>query len=78
MTTKRPPVLALDSFLVNAPSPPVYDAALQINPRRASSLYGRGMAKLKTGNSTDATRDIAAAKALQPNIAEEFATFGIR
>jgi hypothetical protein len=51
---------------------------LRINPRQASSLYGRGMAKLKTGNSADAMRDIAAAKALQANIADEFAAFGIR
>jgi hypothetical protein len=36
------------------------------------------MAKLKTGNSADAMRDIAAAKAIQANIAEEFAGFGIR
>ena len=55
-----------------------YDAALRINPKQASSLYGRGMAKLKTGNSDDAARDIAAAKALQADIAEEFASFGIR
>jgi tetratricopeptide (TPR) repeat protein len=55
-----------------------YDAALRINPKQASSLYGRGIAKLKTGNSPDAARDIAAAKALQADIAEEFATYGIR
>ena len=55
-----------------------YDAALRINPKQASSLYGRGIAKLKTGNSADAARDIAAAKALQADIAEEFATYGIR
>jgi tetratricopeptide (TPR) repeat protein len=55
-----------------------YDAALRINPKQASSLYGRGMAKLKIGNSADAMLDIAAAKALQANIAEEFANLGIR
>jgi uncharacterized protein involved in outer membrane biogenesis/Flp pilus assembly protein TadD len=55
-----------------------YDAALRINPKQASSLYGRGMAKLRTGNASDGQRDIAAAKALQANIADEFANLGIR
>jgi tetratricopeptide (TPR) repeat protein len=55
-----------------------YDAALRINPKQASSLYGRGMAKLRTGRAADGQRDIAAAKALQANIADEFATLGIR
>jgi tetratricopeptide (TPR) repeat protein len=55
-----------------------YDAALRTNPKQASSLYGRGMAKLRTGRAADGQRDIAAAKALQANIADEFATLGIR
>jgi hypothetical protein len=36
------------------------------------------LAKVKTGNSADGLRDIAAAKALQTNIADVFATLGIR
>jgi hypothetical protein len=36
------------------------------------------MAKLRTGNAGDGMRDIAAAKALQANIADEFSTLGIR
>ncbi len=55
-----------------------YDAALKLNPRQASSLYGRGLAKVKTGKAADGQRDIAAAKALQANIADEFANLGIR
>jgi uncharacterized protein involved in outer membrane biogenesis/tetratricopeptide (TPR) repeat protein len=55
-----------------------YDAALKLNPRQASSLYGRGLAKVKTGKGGDGQRDIAAAKALQANIADEFATLGVR
>jgi uncharacterized protein involved in outer membrane biogenesis/tetratricopeptide (TPR) repeat protein len=55
-----------------------YDAALKLNPRQASSLYGRGLAKVKTGKAADGQRDIAAAKALQSNIADEFANLGIR
>ena len=55
-----------------------YDAALKLNPRQASSLYGRGLAKVKTGKAADGQRDIAAAKALQGNIADEFANLGVR
>jgi tetratricopeptide (TPR) repeat protein len=55
-----------------------YDAALRINPRQASSLFGRGIAKIRGGDVASGTRDISAAKALQANIADEFATLGIR
>jgi tetratricopeptide (TPR) repeat protein len=54
-----------------------YEAALRINSKHPSSLYGRGIAKLRTGNTADGNGDIAAAKAVQPDIAEEFATYGI-
>jgi hypothetical protein len=55
-----------------------YDAALRINSKLASSLYGRGIARVRSGNSIGGNRDIADAKALQSNIAEEFARYGIR
>jgi tetratricopeptide (TPR) repeat protein/peptidoglycan hydrolase-like protein with peptidoglycan-binding domain/uncharacterized protein YecT (DUF1311 family) len=55
-----------------------YDAALRINPRQASSLHGRGIAKIRGGDVASGTLDISAAKALQANIADEFATLGIR
>jgi uncharacterized protein involved in outer membrane biogenesis/tetratricopeptide (TPR) repeat protein len=55
-----------------------YDAALRLNPKQASSLYGRGLAKVKTGKAADGQRDITAAKALQANIADEFANLGVR
>jgi hypothetical protein len=55
-----------------------YDAALRINSKLASSLYGRGIARVRSGNSIAGNRDIADAKALQSNIAEEFARYGIR
>jgi tetratricopeptide (TPR) repeat protein len=54
-----------------------YDAALQIK-QQASSLYGRGIAKKQTGNTAEGDSDIAAAKALDPIIAAEFAREGIR
>jgi tetratricopeptide (TPR) repeat protein len=52
-----------------------YHAALRINPKQASSLYGRGTAKLRVGN---AGGNIAAAKLIQSNIADEFERYGIR
>jgi hypothetical protein len=55
-----------------------YNASLQINGRQASSLYGRGIAKIRSGNAAGGRKDIAAAKAIDPKIAEEFAKYGIR
>jgi uncharacterized caspase-like protein len=55
-----------------------YDAALRINPKHASALYGRGIAKLRIGNSVAGNGDIAAAKLIQSNIADEFERYGIR
>ena len=55
-----------------------YDAALRGNPEQASSLFGRGKAKLKNGDTTGGTADIEAAKAIKPDIAEEFAGYGVR
>jgi tetratricopeptide (TPR) repeat protein len=55
-----------------------YNAALRINPKLASSLYGRGIAKIKSDNPAAGNLDIAEAKSIQTNIAEEFAGYGIR
>lgn len=54
-----------------------YDAALKLSPKKASSLYGRGVAKLKTGNASG-NNDIAAAKAIDPGVADEFQRYGVR
>ena len=53
-----------------------YEAALRRNPSLAGALYGRGMAKLWNADSTGEA-DIAAAKALQSDIAEEYARYGL-
>jgi len=45
-----------------------YGSAVAQNPKDAGSLYGRGVAKLKSGN----TADITAAKAIKPDIAEVY------
>ena len=55
-----------------------FDAALRIETRKASSMYGRGIAKLRTGNTAGGNADVNAAKAIEPRIAEEFAAIGIR
>jgi lipoprotein NlpI len=54
-----------------------YDAALRINPKRAFALYGRGLARLKNED-TSGESDVAAAKALQADIAEEYARYGMQ
>jgi tetratricopeptide (TPR) repeat protein len=53
-----------------------YNAALRLNAKLASALYGRGLAKQKTGRAVSGRSDIAAAKAVQPAIVEEFARYG--
>jgi hypothetical protein len=54
-----------------------FDAALQIESKLASSLYGRGLAKLKEGDRVGADTDIAAAKEIKAGTAEELARYGI-
>jgi tetratricopeptide (TPR) repeat protein len=54
-----------------------YDAALTRDAKLATSLYGRGIAKLHNGQSDSGNADIAAAKAIDPKIADEFADWGV-
>jgi tetratricopeptide (TPR) repeat protein len=54
-----------------------YDGALQMDPKLAFALYGRGVAKLKNEDASGQA-DITAAKALQADIAEEYLRYGIR
>jgi membrane associated rhomboid family serine protease len=54
-----------------------YDEALKLNPKQAGSLYGRGLAKLKKGDAAGGEADIAAAKAIHADIAEQFARYGV-
>jgi hypothetical protein len=55
-----------------------FDAALRINPRLTSSLYGRGLAKQRGGSLSEGNLDIANAKAMDPNIVQEFDSYGVR
>jgi tetratricopeptide (TPR) repeat protein len=52
-----------------------YNAALTLAPKTASALFGRGMARKVKGDSAGAEVDFAAAKAVQPNIADELRNF---
>jgi len=54
-----------------------YDAALKHHPTTASSLYGRGVAKLRSGDSAGGGADIAAAKSIQADIADQFSRIGV-
>ena len=54
-----------------------YDAALRVNPKRAFALYGRGLARLKNADASGEA-DIAEAKVLQADIAEEYARYGVQ
>jgi tetratricopeptide (TPR) repeat protein len=51
-------------------------AALAQNPKDAGSLYGRGMAKLKSGDTVGGRVDIAAAMAIKPDIDKVYAGYG--
>lgn len=55
-----------------------YDKALKIDPKAPSSLYGRGLAKLKKSDRGGGDGDIAAARAIKADIADEFAGYGVR
>jgi tetratricopeptide (TPR) repeat protein len=54
-----------------------FTAALQIEPKLAFALYGRGIAKLRNEDG-GGELDIAAAKAVQADIAQDYALYGIR
>ena len=55
-----------------------YDAALNLQPKQAISLFGRGIAKLRAGHRASDDADLKAARAVQPDIDAEFAEMGMR
>ena len=52
--------------------------ALSLEVNLAPSLYVRGLARLHEGNLKDSKADIAAAKKLDPKIAETYAEYGVK
>ena len=56
---------------------PPADCDAALDAKMASSLYGRGIAKAAAGDSAGGAANIAAAKALAPKIADQFAGWGV-
>lgn len=54
-----------------------FDLVLKASPKAASALFGRGFARRATGDLARGNADIAAAKAIQPGIADAFARMGL-
>jgi TonB family protein len=54
-----------------------YDSALKIRRTSESSLYGRGLARLRQGTDEGGKADIRAALAVDANIAEKFSSYGL-
>jgi tetratricopeptide (TPR) repeat protein len=55
-----------------------FEMVLRFNPKNALALYGRGVVRLKKGDSQSGSADIAAAKAINSKVAEEFEHSGKR
>jgi hypothetical protein len=55
-----------------------YDQALGIDPRLASALYGRGLAKRRLGDRTGGDADVAAALRIDGSVANQFVRFGLQ
>ena len=52
-----------------------YSSVLETNPRQVSSLFGRGIAKKRSN--VDGAADLTLAKSLDPDVAKEFARYGV-
>lgn len=55
-----------------------YDTALALAPWQPIALYGRGIAKRRMGDVASGDADMATAQALQPDVAQRFAGYGVR
>jgi hypothetical protein len=51
--------------------------ALKLDPKKASSLYFEGIAKLRLHMTDAGNADIASAKAMNPKISDEFSAYGV-
>jgi tetratricopeptide (TPR) repeat protein len=54
-----------------------YEAVLKDSPTDSYSIFGRGVAKLRLGDTAGGNADIAAAVAMEKNLREEFAAYGL-
>lgn len=55
-----------------------FDQVVKAEPRAPWALYGRGLARLKKGASAEGKADLAAAMAIDPNIANETGKYGLK
>jgi tetratricopeptide (TPR) repeat protein len=55
-----------------------YDEAVAGRPKVAEYRFARGLAKLRAGRQADGQADIAAAVAMQKDVADRFATWGLK
>jgi tetratricopeptide (TPR) repeat protein len=55
-----------------------YNAVLNAIPNFPGSLFGRGIAKRRKGDAAGGDADVAAAKALKPDIVEEYSKYGVK
>lgn len=55
-----------------------YDKALALEPALPASLYGRAVAWADKGNKAKSDADIAAAEAVDPDVRETFARYGVK
>lgn len=55
-----------------------YGEAIGIQPNLASSLFGRGIARKRLGNAASGKADIAAATLIDPQIADTYASYGVK
>jgi len=54
-----------------------FSSALRLDPKLASARYGRGLAKLKSGDQTGGKVDTAAAKVIEHDIDDRFSHYGL-
>jgi tetratricopeptide (TPR) repeat protein len=55
-----------------------YNAALASDPNRATALFGRGLAKIRTGDIAGGEADQAAARRINPEVDKEFSVYGLK
>ena len=54
-----------------------YDQTVALNPKSAGYRYMRGLAKLRSNDASGGNADIAAAVAIEPQVAEQYAAAGV-
>lgn len=55
-----------------------YGAALAINPNQPLALWGRGLARIRNGQTKEGEADLAAARILDPNVERQFSIYGLK